>query len=145
MSNFVTKNNKKSFVATAEHFLVGAAGKHALALADKYAGKVDQVEIDGKPRYKFTFGEMDNRDKFVKAFDRAYSKATAPAGISKTVDKPKKKAAPAGKGTGKGDWKKAVDKFKGKGKKFNHEVAGVLRAHGITPNGAEWDYWKSIR
>lgn len=143
MSNFVTKNNKKTFVATASRFLAGKAGKQALALADKYAGKVDQVEIGGEPRYKFTFGEMDNRDKFVKAFDRAYAKATA--GKSKKEPKPKKDAPRAGKSANKGDWKKAVNKFKGKGKKFNHEVADVLRAHGITPNGAEWDYWKSIR
>lgn len=106
MSNFVTKNNKKTFVATASRFLAGKAGKQALALADKYAGKVDQVEIGGEPRYKFTFGEMDNRDKFVKAFDRSYAKATA--GKSKKEPKPTKPSSSAKKNSGK---KMTLDEF----------------------------------
>jgi len=48
---------------------------------------------------------------------------------------------------GKGNAKllKKLDKLAGKGKSANKQAAAIIREFGIEPNGAEWDYWKSIR
>lgn len=111
MSKFVSKNNRKTFVATASCFFAGKMRTSALALADKYEGKVEEIKIEGQPRYKFIFDEIENRDKFVASFDRAYAKAHK-AHEKKAPSSPKKKSAPKKKvAEGKGSKKMSLDDF----------------------------------
>ena len=143
MSKFVTKNNRKTFVATASCFFAGKMRTSALALADKYEGKVEEIKIDEQPRYKFIFDEIENRDKFVASFDRAYAKAH-----KKNSSSPKKKTAPKKKvAEGKGNTKmmKELNKLAGMGKSANKQAAAIIRKYGLEPNGEVWEAWKSIR
>ena len=139
---FEIKDNKATFTATANEFLRGQAYTRAKALASEHNCVATDiiVKIDGKTekRLKVTAKTKTDRDAFVNAYEPEYAKA------HKAYTKAKGKVTPTEK-TKKPLWQKELKALAGKGSSANKDAAAILRAHGIVPNGKEWDYWKSIR
>ena len=101
---FAIKTTKKSTIVTANNFVVGAGYKRMLALAEAYKGTVD---TDKKTKLaRITFGDTDNANKFVTAFEgeyakahKAYAKQSSTAGKGKATKTPSKKSTTSKKTT----------------------------------------------
>lgn len=139
-------NRTKNTISATAHLPYGAY-KALVQLAQDHNAEIGKTS---KGFLTVTFDEVKTAENVVTRFRADYAeahkaymsaKASEPAPVSEQEAKPHKPA------NGKGNAKvlKKLDKLAGKGKSANKQAAAVIREFGIEPNGAEWDYWKSIR
>lgn len=150
MSIIAMNQNKKTASAT---FLPYAAYKRAEALALDMGGQIGKTD---KGFFKADFSSAKIAKDFVTKWTAEYAAAhdayvPKSAPVSEPAPAPAKETKPTKPANGKGTVKvskavkDALAPYAGKGKSANKEVASVLRGMNIVPNGAEWDYWASIR
>jgi hypothetical protein len=146
MSTSLIKRTQNTLTATA--YLPYGAYKALAQLAKDHNTEIAKT---AEGFATVTFSSAKTAESVAKKFRADYAEAHAAyvsAHTSEPAPAPKQEAKPHKPTTnGKGNAKvlKKLDKLAGKGKSANKQAAAVIREFGIEPNGAEWDYWKSIR
>ena len=135
--NFIKRN--KNTITQCTRMPYGAY-RALRTLATDHNAKIVEAE---NGYLTLTFDEVKTAEQVANKFRAEYAEAHA-AYVPKPAPTPTQEAKPR---DGKGNAKllKKLDKLAGKGKSANKQAAAIIREFGIEPNGAEWDYWKSIR